>query len=168
MVTIAPRTSVVTIFQGDYLDRIRHLEQRHEAALEAENAATRRLSDGAESNAIAEEHAALVAEAEASAINVTLKALGRKAWRELVALHPPRPEVDSDIAVGVNEETFKDALIAVSIVEPELSEDDLDAISDSDNDRLYYTAFGLNRAPASSPKALPASQKTTGSGETSN
>lgn len=167
MSTIEPRTSVVIIYGGDYLDRLRHLEKRYEAAVKAEQSATRLLADEAQSPAIAAEHEALKAEAEETALHVTLRALGRKAWRALVAEHPPRPSHEGDASVGVNEETFKDALVPASITSPELSEDELDAISDIDWDRLYFTAFALNRSPAASPKALvsPTSQE---SDETSN
>lgn len=169
MVTIEPRTSIVTIFQGDYLDRIRHLEQRHAAAVKAEKAAGPRvLSEVPESHTLAEEHAALVEEAEASALDVVLKALGRKAWRELVAQHPPREGHEGDKEVGVDESTFKDALISASIVSPEMSEDDLDLLSDADNDRLYLTAFALNRGMAAGPKALPASPPNPENDKTSN
>lgn len=159
MTTFEPRTAVVTIFQGDYLDRIRFLEQKYQAAVESEKSGPPRMNDEVpESVGLAEEHKALVAEAEATALNVTLKALGRKAWRALVAQHPPRDGNDEDKAVGVNEETFKDALIAASVVAPDLSEDDLDALADTDNDALYYTAFGLNRSRVVGPKVLPVSQ----------
>lgn len=156
-VTIVPRTSVVTIFQGDYLDRIRHLEAKYAAAVESEKSAPRMLSEVPESMGLAAEHEALVAEAEGTALDITVQALGRKAWRALVAEHPPREGVDSDVLVGVNESTFKDPLISVSIVSPVLSEDELDQLSDADNDRLYLTAWALNRGTPAGPKALHAS-----------
>jgi hypothetical protein len=167
MASVEPRTSVVTIYGGDYLDRLRHLEQQHKAAVESERSSSRLLADDAQSPAIAAEHERLKAEAEETALHVTLRALGRKAWRALVEEHPPRPGVTSDSDVGVNEATFKEALVPASIVSPELSEDDLDAISDIDWDRLYFTAFALNRSPAASPKAL-VSPTSPESDETSN
>ncbi|VXC08800.1 hypothetical protein [Aeromicrobium sp. 9AM] len=167
MATIEPRTTVVTIYQGDYLDRIRHLERKYEAALESEKSSSRPLAaDGESSTDIADQHAELVAEAEVSALDIKVKALGRRKWRELVAAHPPREDSRSDQAVGVNEDTFKDVLIAASVVEPDLSEDDLDQLSDIDNDRLYFAAFALNRAEAPSPKAHLVSPTSTESDET--
>lgn len=160
MTTIEPRTSVVTIYGGDYLDRIRHLEQKYEAAVKSEKSADRLLADDSQSPALAAEHEALVAEAEASAVHVTLKALGRKTWRALVASNPARENHAGDAVVGVNEDTFKDALVPASIISPVLSEDELDALSDIDFDRLYFTAFALNRNPAASPKALVSPQST--------
>lgn len=166
MSLIEPRTSIVTIYQGDYLDRIRHLEQKYEAAVEAEKSSARLLSDAATSADIAEDHEALVAEAELSALEIRVRALGRREWRELVAAHPPRKDNRADQAVGVNEETFKDVLVAASIVSPDLSDDDLDSISDIDNDRLYFAAFALNRLEAPSPKAHLVSPLNQASDET--
>ena len=166
MVTIEPRTAVVTIFQGDYMDRIRHLEQRHKAATDAEKSGPPRMnSEIPESVEIAKEHKALVAEAEATALNVTVRALTRRAWRELVAEHPVRDGNRADAVVGVNEDTFKDALVPLSIVEPVLTEDDLEVLSDAQWDQIYYTAFDLNRGTPS-PKALLVSQSNPESDET--
>lgn len=151
MSTIQPRTAVITIYQGDHLDRIRHLERKYEAALKAEGDAPRVLSDESQASSLAALHEALVAEAEESAIDVTVTALGRRAWRALVAEHPARDGNKNDAAAGVNEDTFKDALVSASA---DLAEDDLDQISDVDFDRLYFTAFALNRVPADDPKAL--------------
>lgn len=167
MSTIQPRTATVTIYQGDYLDRLRFLEQQFDAAVRSEKSATampRLASDVPESHRLADEHAALSAEAESTALNVTLRALGRREWRTIVAAHPPRDEHAGDAKVGVNEESFKEALVAASILEPELTEDDLDRLSDIDFDRLYLTAFGLNRSPASAPKglSLPTSPESDG------
>lgn len=170
MSTIAARTATVDIYVGDYLDRIRHLEREYDAALKEEAAEGPRLNhEEPRSEALRAEHVALVAEAEESAVHIVLRALRRSEWRELVKLHPPRENHKGDAAVGVDESTFKDALVPVSIVSPTLDEDDLDNLSDVDFDRLYLTAFALNRSPAASPKALerPDSQASTGSGATS-
>lgn len=174
--TFQPRSASVDIYQGDYLDRLRHLQQRHEAAVKAEEGTTRLLSETPESHEIFEEYDALKAEAEETALTLVVFALGRKAWRELVAEHPAREGNDTDEAMGVNEETFKDALVPLSLLYPEghddfgheqISEAALDLISDIDFDRLYYSAFALNRAPATAPKAL-ASPWSPKSDETSN
>ena len=170
MSTIQRRTATVDIYQGDYLDRLRFLERRFDQAVADEKNLGSRLAvdfeRGATSDDLKAQHDALKAEAEESAIHVTLTALGRKQWRELVAAHKPREGNDSDAAVGVNEETFKDVLVAASIVEPEWLRDQLDDLADVDFDRLYLVAFGLNRAPAADPKALalPKSQQNSETG----
>ena len=168
MTTIQPRTSQVTIYQGDYLDNIRHLERQYEEALKSEGKTSRMMSEVPASAALAEQHAALVAEAEESAVTITLRALGRKEWRALVADNPPREGNKDDEQVGVNEDSFKDPLIVASIVEPKLSEDDLDMLSEADNDRLYLTCWSLNRLPGDSPKVLRVSPQNQPSDATSN
>lgn len=176
---IQPRTAIVDIYLGDYLDRLRHLERRFEAAQAQEKAAGPRLeSDVPESHKIAAEHEQLLAEAKDNGyvLHVKVQALGRRAWKELVAQHPPRKPSDegvteeqakSDAEVGVNEATFKDALVAASVIDPQMTEADLDAIADIDFDRLYATAFSLNRAPVAAPKASLASRLIQENDETS-
>lgn len=167
MANIEPRTSKVTIYQGDYLDRIRHLEQQAEAAADAEEGRPRRVGTETEAQRLAREHDELVAEAEESALHITLRALRRSEWKKLVADHPPREGNEGDKAIGVNEDTFKEALVPASVVEPtEFTEDDLDSLSDVDFDRLYFAAFALNRAPAAGPKAGLASRLSRETSET--
>ena len=199
-----PRTAVVTIYGGDYLDRIRHLEQRAEAleetikaAKEDEASQPRLQHEIAESVRLAEEHDkivdqrdALVAEAEGQATHYRVQHLGRRVWKALTAMHPPRTvekdkvsETDarSDARSGLNDETFKEALIYggtvevngvptpyASIVEPEgVTPEELDKLADVDFDRLYLTAFSLNRGMAPDPKASLVPRLTQKNDETS-
>jgi hypothetical protein len=169
MSTFEPRTATVVIFGGDYLDRIRLLEQKAEAAKDAEGGTPRRVGTTPEYLRLAKEHDDLVKEAEESALRVVVQALRRSEWKALVKEHPPRVGNKDDERVGANEDTFKDALIPVSIVEPAgFGEDDLDALSDADFDRIYYTAFSLNRGVAAGPKAGLYSRMSQESEETSN
>jgi hypothetical protein len=168
MSAIQPRTATIDIYQGDYLDRIRHLERQYEAAVRAEeDSPPLRNGEVPESQALFDEHKALVAEAEESKIVVKVGALGRKGWRALIAEHPPRKDNEGDAGMGVNEDTFKDALVPLSVLSPDLTEDDYDQISDGDFERIFYVAFALNRSPAASPKVLasPASLANRTSGE---
>lgn len=158
MSIIERRTATVTIFGGDYLDRIRHLERKAEAAEKAAGPAS--LDEEPEYLQIAEEHDALVREAEASALHIVIGALPRKTWRDLVADHPPREGNQGDARMGVNEETFAEALVPLSIVSPAIEPDDLEALSSADFERLYVTAFGLNRMPVADPKASLVSRLT--------
>lgn len=170
MSSIAPRTATVTVYTGDYLDRIRHLEQRARAAEEAANngpAVT--LDESPEYLDIAREHDELVAEAEESAVHIVVQALPRGEWKKLVSEHPPRTEggeriVAGDAALGVNEDTFKDALVPASVTSHDRA--DVDALSDIDFDRVYFAAFNLNRGTVSDPKASLVSRLTKVSDET--
>lgn len=154
MSVIQPRTATVDIYQGDYLDRIRHLERLYDAAVAAESNVTRTADEVPRSHTLYEQHQALVAEAEETKIVVTIGALGRKAWRTLVGEHPPRKDNEADEGVGVNEDTFRDELVPLSVLSPELTDDDYDEMADVDFDRIYMTAWALNRASAASPKVL--------------
>ena len=181
---IQPRTSTVTIYQGDYLDRIRLLERQYEAAVEAEeDAGPRTLDEIPESKRLADEHTALVAEAEKSALYVKLQTVRRSVYRMLAADHPPRtgddvPKVkrQGDEALGVNAETFREALVPKAIVEitegdttrkwSEFSEDEqadfLDTLAESDFERLFGNAYGLVNGFTADPKLLRRdSQETT-------
>lgn len=187
---IQPRSAVVTIYGGDYLDRIRHLERRAQALEGAiddakkEEAEQPRLShEVAESVRLTEEHDRIVDErdalrdeAEESALHVRVQALGRREWKALIAEHPPRKagegateqEAKSDALSGVNDETFKDALVAASLAGPEgVTAEDLDQLADVDYDRIYLTAFAMNRGTAPDPKASLVSRLTQKNDETS-
>ena len=69
-----------------------------------------------ERKAAAERVKAVEAEAEKSILVFTLQAVGRKRYNELVAEHPAREGNDADQAVGVNQDTFFDALIGECIL----------------------------------------------------
>lgn len=165
---IEARTAVVTIYGGDYLDRIRDLELKAEAAKDAADGTARTLDEVPEYLELAQQHDDLVREAEAQALHVRIRALGRREWRDLVAAHPPRESNKDDALAGVNEDTFKDALVAASVIEPEgITSEDLDRLADIDYDRLYLTAFALNRGAAPDPKASLVSRLTKTSDEIS-
>lgn len=180
-----PRTSVVTIFTGDYLDRIRHLEQRARAAERAAKGTTQMLDEEPEYLRLAEEHDALVREAEESAVHVRVQALPRKVWTQLVSEHPPRDGNRDDTLDGVNTDTFPEALVTVvgrtkeggpsdrgfeyrTVTEPAgLTDADLEGLASVDFTRLYVAAFRLNRGVPEDPKASLVSQMTQPKDETS-
>lgn len=185
-----PRSDVVTIYTGDYLARIRHLEALAEADHEATDPVPLVNGERPRYLELAEEHDQLVREAEASAINVRVQALPRKVWGALVAKHPRRTEATEgaepnqirfDAIAGVNEDTFMidlvyggtveidgDEVPYRSLVEPaQICSDDIDALADVDFRRLYLTAFGLNAAVGADPKASLVSRLTQPSSETS-
>lgn len=185
-ITVERRSAVVTIYQGDYLDRIRDLEARAEAAERAARpvgddedrtpTAPRRLSDPPETPEyvqLAREHDALVREAEEHAIHVRVVALKRADWKAMLRNHPPKPDPtapqdvqDFEKSVGVHEETLKEELVPASVVEPEPGEW-IEELSDGDFDRIYLTAFALNRTSGGDPKASLVSRLTTPNAETS-
>jgi hypothetical protein len=164
-----PNTETVRIYRGDDYSRLRELRR---VAQKAEDAAGDGASTLAVDLAVAADardaYNTFLAEARERATIFVLKALGRKQWRSLVAEHPPRTDHKEDQAVGVNEETFADALVPISVIEPKFdtpADRDalLDKLSDAQFTRLYMTAFALNRSFGEDPKELSAPS----SGETS-
>lgn len=173
---LKPRTTSVVIYQGDDLE---HLAELHRAAMRAEaaaaSAAKEPLRGGDEiPSARAEQDAydAFVDEAAERAVVVTLTAIGRTRWRDLLAKHPARTvEVDGkaetieeDRIYEVNTETFPMALLSyahdgvrTASLDPEVSESAMltflgDEVSDADFEQLWQTAYWLNRAQGSDPK----------------
>lgn len=190
-----PRTATVRLYQGDYQQRVAELEQIVDEAQSALDRARKQKPTGPRlmhetapdlAGLEADVDRAVVAlgalrdEAEAGGdvLAVTMRALPRRKWADLVKAHPPRdgddvPEENrkSDAQLGINDETFGDALVPPSIEslsDPDLSVDDLlDAVSSAQFDQLYGTAFALNRAVGSDPKGpprLPPSPSSNGTG----
>ena len=87
-----------------------------EAYREAEVEAHRTAADSLGGKAtVPDEVAAAV---EAATIRFTLRALPRRDWTDLIKAHPPRKDHIEDRKVGYNEETFYEALVKQSIVDP--------------------------------------------------
>lgn len=108
-----------------------------------------------------------------------LRALPKPAFRALIAAHPPRrvqaedgseAELEAgDAGLGLNRETFFEALIRASVVSPELDEDDWTALFEVLTDRqfgdLSDTAWFLNRGEISVPFSRAASLAKRNSAE---
>lgn len=188
MSAFKPRTATVPLYGGDYQQRIAEAEARLiDAERRAQNDTTeaptgQTLDEESEVDRLRREHDELVAEADAEGrTDVTLSALGRRAWAALVEAHPPRtdesvPEKvrEEDAAVGVNESTFGEALLAyrddrlkrstiVNISDDMTTDELLDEISDVQFSVLYGTAFALNRSLGPTPKARGTRPSPSGS-----
>lgn len=167
MTTSLRRTATVDIYPGSILAEIRHLENRYELAARTEKLSPPRTNDEIpESVQIIDEHTELVAKAEEVKVSIEVQALPRKQFKALLGEHPPRDEVKTDQEVGVNEETFAEVLVPLSLVDQAFV-DQLDDLSDVDFERLYLQSFHLNRTPAAAPKALRVSPLNQQNGETS-
>lgn len=177
MTGIKPRSARVTIYQGDDLAELAVLDQRVSRAEAAVRLAEQRakaptvvtlddIGDFADVEGARERHAEAVAArdefaegAETRGVVVVLHALPRKAWRALTNEHPARDDVDTDKRVGVNEETLAEELVLKSVDDEQSTIDGdlagfLDALSDYDFERLYVTAFALNRGSAMADPTL--------------
>jgi hypothetical protein len=119
-------------------------------------------------------------------IEVTVRALRRQrtpvtpddetTWKELVEKHPPRKGKDGkllaeDAGAQVNMETFPEALIRVSIVDPVMTPEQWDTllyevVNDRQFDALFDKAWRLNRNDVDIPFS-PVASKTLRSGTVS-
>ena len=169
--TLSARTARIPLYQGDDLALIETLREVVERA-RLSAAGPARVGDTGSDLATAKVALQVACEeAEPRAVVVVVKALGRRQWRSLVTEHPARDDTKEDEALGVNADTFPDALVPPSIAEPEFpSHADrdafLDSLSDADFNRLFRAAFVLNRVPADDPKDLLAFEQIGSSSET--
>lgn len=164
---------------GDYPQRLQELWAALELAQKDEQdgkAATLLAGEASASEQLAEEYRTLKAEAEADAEAkrrvVVLRALGRKAWRDLREKHPPRlrsEEIDEDTAkgdhmAGVNTDTVEDDLVYATVEQPAFgSRSAFDEWADSDISEgefkvLLLDAWSLVNRAQFDPKSLPASR----------
>lgn len=175
--TLNPRTHTVVLYQGDdlaVLDRlageVNDLRDKVDReARKAKGAPPRLLGEAdpvtdasAACDAKEAEHDAALADAKPRAVTIVLRALGRKTFRQLVDAHPPREGNTDDKAAGVNEDTFVEALVPLSIASPAFASDAerdefLDSLTYAQFRALYLWAYALNTTEGASPKALTAS-----------
>lgn len=160
MIELKPRTKLVSLYQGDDLTRHDELLAEMERAARGIGGTSARLGDDpqAAARAAAEAFNAFKDEAEERAAKIELRAVGRKAWRDMVAAHPPRPDNDADEARGFNVDKFADDLIPACIAEgqfPSAADRDafLDDLPDGLWNLLYSECLKLNQAIGPDPKA---------------
>lgn len=192
MGVLKPRTTSVVIYQGDDLDQLSELNRavvRAETALNvAKKAASQaggaplRLGDPVPAADAADEQAevkaaqaaydAFVDEAADRAVVVTLTAIGRTRFRELLAEHPARTHevagkqetIEDDQLFEVDTSTFPLALLTYNrdgkrtvSIDPAVAEADLaeffeEDCAEGDVERCWQAAYWLNRATGADPK----------------
>jgi hypothetical protein len=186
MSTLKPRTATIPIYQGDDTERLAELRMAvaiAERQAQIASGAPKRGGDDdpqAAVNAAQAEFDAFVDEASERAIEVVVRAIGRRRFRDLLAEHPAR-EVDDkdgkkvthedDREYGVNVETFAPALLLFAEAgedgvrtimgpsevtkSPTVLRDFLDdEVTEGDYEKIFTVAYWINRAPGSDPKEL--------------
>ena len=125
MTKIERRRATVILFQGNYEQELANL---FEAAMTAERLETisssKRMGTKSEAGALARQYDTLLAEANSTAVKVTVWALSNSVWGPLADEHPPRDDVDEDKQRGLNMKTFPPVLLRVSLVAPDDTKDD--------------------------------------------
>lgn len=172
--TIKRRTETVPIFQGDDAAAIAEALADFNRATAAEalgRSGSRRLTDDSPVQAAADHYDAVVAEAEPRAIRATVQALGRKAYRRLLAENPPREDHEDDANLGYNPVGLHDAILEFfdletgekTVMVPEFASknalvDWLDDLNDGNFTQLAAAAVRVNEGGSPSPKASLGSQ----------
>lgn len=142
------------------------------------------MSERAAKRRVAERMEELRREMAAGTIPFRLRALRRRrtadtprgeaVWHELIEKHPPRKDKDGkpdprDLALGFNTATFFDALVRVSIVDPQLTDEQWEALNakltDGQFETLAAAAFKLNRGGVDVPFSRAVSKILTSAAE---
>jgi len=116
---------------------------------------------------------ALQGEMEAAKVEFRFRNIGRKAWADLLAAHPPTKEQRTDLKTDHNPETFPVAAIAASCSEPAgMSEDAVRrleaALTDSQFTVLWRACVDANLGGVEVPKSLAAGRILQVNGRSAN
>jgi hypothetical protein len=163
-----PEKTIPLCMRGDLAGEFDELERQLE---EADKDRGDSLDAGAEVAELVEQIEALQTEMKEHTYTFRVRALSRRAYRALVAEHPPREVVDengnkkldaNDEGLGFNVETFFEALLRVALVDPDLDDASWDQLLDTLTDRQFEELAGgawlLNRAEVDIPFSPAASR----------
>jgi hypothetical protein len=126
------------------------------------------LSGNPRAREVAEQIEALRAQMKDSMLEFRLRALPKRrggkqpTWNQLKDANPPRENHPVDKENGCNTDEFGEQLLRLSIVEPELDDEDwnnlLDGLSDGTFLVLVGYCFGVNQSDVDVPFSFAASQ----------
>jgi hypothetical protein len=140
-----PEKTVDICLRGDLVADFEDLERQLEEAAASRSDA---LDAGADVAEIAQRLEALTAEMREHTYAFRLRAMPKPKFRQLIADHPPRKVVNAageeefherDRMVGLNYDTFFDALVRGAVVDPELTNAEFDLLLD---EKLTDQQFG--------------------------
>lgn len=160
-----PTKSVTVCMHADLQAEYEILER----ALQDELAKPRdSLAAGGNATAISEQLLQLEEQMREHTVGFKFRALPRPKWKALFAAHPPRKADDGgqderDKYIGVNVDTFFEAMIRACCAEPELPEDVWrllfdEKLTDRQFDSLSNAAWGINRHEVDIPFSRAASR----------
>jgi hypothetical protein len=156
-----PETGVPICLRGDLAAEFERLEAELAEAREAEERDDS-LAAGGQARQIAEEIEDLRQTMREHTHTFRLRALPRRAFRDLIEAHPQREDNRDDAAFGVNVLTFPAPLIAASCVDPVMTEQQVEQLLEVLNEgqmlELYGAALALNRGSVDVPKSAAASE----------
>lgn len=156
-----PRRTVRVCLRGDLHATIEDLANELQAIQDTSKDDNRFIGDP-EAVRISAEIEQLRAEMRDSVEKYILQALPKDKWNDLRALHPPRDTDPRDKPAGVNVDTFAAALLPLSIVEPEMDEEDWEntqaMLTDRQYGELVDAAWDANQGAVSVPFSPAASR----------
>lgn len=160
-----PTKSVTVCLHADLQAEHEELERQLQDALTAPRDS---LAAGSNAKEISEQMQALEELMRQHTVVFKFRALTRPKWKAVFAAHPPRKvegggQDDRDKYIGVNTETFFEAIIRACCVEPELPEDVWrllldERLTDRQFDELSNAAWALNRSDVDVPFSRAASR----------
>lgn len=154
-----PERTVPVCLRGDLAAEFEELERKLEQATDTP-------SDSLAGNGtgdILDRMEALRERMREATVTFRLRALSKPRWRALLAAHPPRRGDDGeplaeDVTIGVNRETFFDAIIRACLVDPEVDDEAWDMmagengrLTDRQLSTLTDAAWEVNRGEVSVP-----------------
>jgi len=154
-VPICLRGDLVAVHEG--LERELELAQQDQASSLA----------GSGAGVLADRIRDLEQEMRVATYRFVLRAMPRAAWRELVNAHPPRENdqgevIDADRLAGVNQDTFPEAMVRASVIDPAPDEIDWDdllgKLTDRQFDQLVLAGWDLNQGKVDIPFSRAASR----------
>jgi hypothetical protein len=155
-----PERSVEICLRGDLVAELEEIDRQYAQLPEGDG----RLTSGAPRRRLAEQAAALREQMQDSTIVFRLRGLSRRTWDALVKQHPPIQDVEEHKAFGYNTDTFFDALVRASLVDPTLDpqqwEQLLETVTTSQWRKLAFTAQILSTNDVSVPFSKAASAMT--------
>lgn len=151
------RTATVRVLLHQELEaRHRALELELVAAIDEDA----RLNRDPVAPDVAQKIRDLEVELDAAKVPFTFRAIGKRAWADLLAAHAPTPEQRQTGRAEFNPETFPAAAIAASAIDPEISPPAAArleaALNSSQFDLLWGAVLDVNIGGLQSPKSVVA------------
>lgn len=156
-----PERTVLVCLRLDLVARMEQLDRELVAAKRRGDDDS--LASGSRQRELSEQLEALTAEMNDKSVRFTLRALGRRPYRKLRDKHPPREDNDADRIAGFNQDTFHEALLRASVVDPDLDDAQWrrfldEMITQGQYETLYLTAMSLNHRDVDVPFSPTASK----------
>lgn len=160
------------LLRQDLLERFEDLDRRLDAAVKADMASGGDLDSKAP--ALAAELDALRDEVESAKVEFRFRAIGKRAWFDLLAAHPPTAKDLEQYGRNLdhNPRTFPAAAVAATLVDPAMTVEQVteleSVLNASQFDTLFNKAVDVNIGGIRDPKSLAAGLIRRRNGQSAN